>query len=153
MTVNFDADRALDRLAELVRQHGPEAVNIAVQVVQINAIQGVVVAAAALVALVVTIRFATSRLSRAIKQQTAHDRAFETYIKTDGADDTLRRAWKNTPDSDPVDWIAGGAAAVIAAVSFVMATTCLLNIWTWIALFNPHLALAHDVWTRIAGAS
>lgn len=132
MAIQFNIDAALAKLGELINQHGPEAVKLAEQVVQINAIS-------ILVHGVLFLLFATATgggsfwLWRRVYKESLKD-----YASTN-------------------DFIAMGGG--IAAFLLSALTVCLfingladtLDVWSWVAAFNPQLGLGHEVLRRVAG--
>jgi hypothetical protein len=53
------------------------------------------------------------------------------------------------------DWFGTGMSSVVGALltaffgmGFVFTW---LDVWTWIALFKPELAIAHDMWLKVVG--
>lgn len=128
--IQFNADQALSKLGELVAKHGPEAVDLAAQVVRVNALNTLsgVIGYGALAGLTfAALRFA---LARAKEHQS-------------------RDAYDDLPK---VGWGFAIAASGVGATGFAWAAAAsALNIWAWVALFNPKLALAHQVLAKFAG--
>lgn len=125
MTINFDVDAALAKLGELATQHGPQAVDLAAQVVQVDAAGGLVIGTACLLAAVIGGR-------KAIK--------------------VLRAGYDEEWGDGPL--IVGGiVGCVVAALVGIFGAACLLDIWNWVGVFNPKLALAHEVFVKLARAA
>lgn len=125
--IQFNVDQALAKLGDLVAKHGPDAVNAAAEVQQINGINtlvgGLGYAAFGGVAILLA-KYCLRRLS--------------------GVEDPY--------DTGSVGWGAGTAATSALALIMAYATlAALLDVWAWVALFNPKLALAHAILAKVAG--
>lgn len=125
--IQFNVDQAIAKLGELVSKHGPQAVDLAAQVVQVQAVGnlgiGVLTSAASIAGFIGVARHIQSTKAR----------YGERYDIT---------------DTSPVI-VAGGGT--ISAIAGLVALTYLLDVWNWVALSNPKLALAHQVLTRVTG--
>lgn len=125
--IQFNIDAALAKLGDLVAKHGLDAVNLAAQVVQVNAIDTLVSGLGYATiggALFMAARFSLRRLQ-------AMDSSY------DGA----------------LGWgLALGSTSAATLLLAYFAVACLTNVWAWVALFNPKLALAHDVLAKLTGA-
>lgn len=128
--IQFNVDAALAKLGELVAKHGPDAVNLAAQVVQINAVQTLLTGAASAVILGVAVK-AFGFFAR--RQQAAY------------AEDDIGLPMIGWLLVLLGDLIAGGIATAYTLGD-------LLDVWAWVALFNPKLALAHEVLAKLTGA-
>lgn len=60
---------------------------------------------------------------------------------------TARRS--DAPPDETWRGILAIVSLIIAGFSFVISLVILLNIWNWIAVFKPELAIAHDIMTRV----
>lgn len=132
---------AFDKLAELANTYGPPAVNTAAEVVRINAIGSLAVAALGVAMAtaggVVFCRYIT----KAIKASADWDAWIEDRTNK------LSRPSVDSAAYLPV-LIPSGAAVVLGlAVSIFR----LVNVWTWVALWNPKLALAAKVVNALPG--
>ena len=121
--IQFNVDAALAKLGELVTKHGPQAVDLAASVVQVEAVNDLL--------------------------------GFPGWIATMlfflwGARLAQRKA-----GADRYDESAWGFVIVLAfgaaGLCFIAALTALLNVWSWVALFNPKLALAHHILSKLTG--
>lgn len=118
--VQFNLDQAIAKLGELVSKHGPQAVDLAASVVQVDAmgnlIRGGAFGVAALVA-------------------TALCFSFWRWILSDEGDG----------EAAGLACLGSGAALVL----WVFALVPVLNVWNWVALYEPRLALAHEVLNKV----
>jgi len=128
--VQFNVDQALAKLGELVTKHGPQAVDVAAQVVQVNAVgqiaQGAVMAVLAAVSAVAALRLVVP----------------------------VKKAWSYEPGYDNATLAVGGLLGVVLLTCGVLiaglcAALALTDAWAWVALFNPKLALAHTILAKI----
>lgn len=125
--IQLNIDAALAKLGDLVAKHGPDAINLAAQVVQVNAIDTLVSGlgyAAMGGALFMGARFSLRRL----------------------------RAMESAYDDGVIGWgltFGSTSAATLLLAYFTLAH--LTNVWAWVGLFNPKLALAHDVLAKLTG--
>ena len=119
LSIDFNVDQLLLKLEALATEHGAEAVNTAATIVQVNAVINLVWGGFFLC-------------------------LFLTCIWFD---------WfciKKTSDDLKEDWSAGIAISILVGLfSSILCGVFWLNIWNWIALFNPKLALAHDIWVKL----
>lgn len=121
--IQFNADQAIAKLGELVARHGPQAVELAAEVVRMNAVGHLAYSAGWLIVSVVG-TILSVRYWRWLMGPTGDDEAgFGAFVLS----------------------LAVGAAWIVTLVR-------LLNVWTWVALFNPKLALAHEVIAKFAGS-
>lgn len=126
MTIEFNVDQALQKLGELVEKHGPQAVDLAAQVVQLNAAQNLASAAGLAGVSIGGLFMARWLQGRAQAADADDDFGYRIGVTFSLGVSTVLGVW--------------------SLFSF-------LNIWSWIALFNPKLALAHDVLARLTGIS
>jgi len=119
--VTFNVDQALAKLGELVQQHGPQAVDLAAQVVQADAYGHFIRGGAFLLLAIVVLTAA--------------------IIGT-------RWALRNDDEDGAVFFIGVG---FFHLPLWLAAAWPFLNIWNWIATTNPKLALAHQVLSKVAG--
>lgn len=129
--INFDVDAAIAKLGQLSQEHGPQAVNLAAQVVQVNAINtltGIPAWGAVTAAALYGCHWCFRRFEK-VRQGGEYD------------------------EYDAPLWLCGivpfGIGALIGFTGFMYA---LFDVWAWVALFNPKLALAHEVFAKIAGS-
>lgn len=128
--ITFNADAALAKLEAAVATHGPEAVNIASEVVRINAVNDLMSSAG--FAVVSGVCFYAARVCF-------------NYVFPKNADG--QREWDE--DAIPavfglvISWLLG------AFIFCACALPPLFTAWTWVALFNPKLALAHDLYAKL----
>lgn len=125
MSINFDVDAALAKLSELATQHGPQAVDLAAAVVQVDAVNtlsGIPGYGALLGGTVWAMRWVLRK------------------ARPEDEDDYGDHTWL-------IGLIPLGIAAAVFAYGFMYA---LLNVWAWVGLFNPKLALAHEVFLKLA---
>lgn len=57
----------------------------------------------------------------------------------------MRYSYKYTKSDDEIKLVAGTSIFIFCCVIVIFLMTILLDMWTWIALFNPKLALAHKL--------
>ena len=126
MSIEFNADAALAKLEALVAQHGPQAVDTAAEVVRVGAIGDLIVGAGCAVA-------------TALIWRTLHRVSTTRWKETDVFDDPM----------GPFPMIALLAAGFLSCVTTIGALEGLLDVWNWVALFNPKLALAHQILSRV----
>lgn len=132
MAIQFNVDAALAKLGELINQHGPQAVKMAEQIVQVNAV-------GSLVQGVLFLLFAAATGG--------------------GAFWLWRRVYKESLKSygEVSDFVAMGGgitAFLLSAVTvflFINGLANVLDVWVWVAVFNPQLGLGHEVLRRVAG--
>jgi hypothetical protein len=124
--IQFNVDAALQKLSELVQAHGQSVMNTAITVERMSALNSLFGAAGwGLTAGALV--WGTSKLI--------------VY-------------WKDKLDKyDSVFlWIVVGVLWIIAGGMFIFGfVNTLFSAWTWIGLFDPKLALAHDIMLRLAG--
>lgn len=123
---------AFEKLGEIAHQYGPPAVNAAAEVVKVNAI-GNLVAGGVCAVLTAASFYGAIRCGR--------------MARVEGKKDIF--------DQNDLFLIGGavgcgvlGLASAILAI-IVLCTVC--DVWLWTALFNPKLALAHEVMKALAG--
>jgi len=116
---------AFGKIEELTRQYGPQAVDTAAEVTRVNAIGHFMWAGG-----FATLTFACAALLAL---------SIWRLRKGDGYDDG---PWE-------FGCVAGGLGGLI---SFAVAVAGLFDVWAWVALSNPKLALAHDVLAKIGVA-
>jgi len=107
---------AFDKLGEIAQHYGPSALDLATRAERMQGIASIVEGAFA---------FGISALSIA----------------------ALRHALKKLrEDDDDAPWVVVLViGAVIGMISFFVGCAGLFDVWAWTALFDPKLALAHDV--------
>ena len=148
MTVNveFNVDQALAKLGELVAKHGPEAVNLASEVVRVNSLGNLVTGAAFAVAGVGVAVASAVLIRRFLKVNRPYSIAYRAW-----RDDRTGASRLPTGD-DGIGWcVAGAMTGVFSGFLTVSACSYLLDVWTWVGLSNPKLALAHQVLQRLTG--
>lgn len=126
MSIDFNVNEALDKLGHLIQAHGQQAVDAASSVVQMDALNELTNLPFAMILLTIA-WFVTRRWLK--------------WLQADDGDSELPA-------------IVGFPVAGIwlfAAFWTYQALFTLLNVWTWVALFNPHLALAHRVLQKLGG--
>ena len=114
----------LDKLDALTTQYAPNVIDNALQAVAATGISNIV---SAIVGLIVAylVWFATKKLTTFFVQRRAKDGCYSAW----GAYCTM-------------SYIVGGVICII----LVIVNACsILDIWNWIAIFNPELAMAHRV--------
>ncbi len=144
MTVNFDADAALRQLGELVRQHGPDAVNIAAQVVQVNAVGQLIGGAVSAGVAIAAGYFGAKVMREAVKAGAKYEKATQAWFRDRTGDLSM------PSDTHFGLYLLGGTLVAVATVCTITALGNLADIWTWTGIFNPRLALAHDIYMRLA---
>jgi len=121
----------LEAFEKLAVQHTPDVVETGLRVVQINAIQSLIMPAAFFVA-GSFVCYQGRRLWNIGKEIHQHDR------------DNVR---------DPRDrdnfYLPGACLGVIGGFIILFAATELFNIWKWIALFEPKLYLAYRIFEKL----
>lgn len=128
--IQFNVDAALAKLGELVQQHGPDAVNLAAQVVQVNAAGNLIVGVLALAAA----GGCAALIKRPLK-----------VVREESAKDFMVRN-----DARELFGVVGVVAlTIVGTILAIVSAVSLFDVWTWIGLFNPKLALAHEVLSRI----
>lgn len=119
LSIDFNVDRLLTKLEALATEHGAEAVNTAATIVQVDGIINLLWGGFFFCLLLTCILFGTF----CIKKTTAN------------------------PEDD---WSAGIAISILVGLfSYILCGVFWLNVWNWIALFNPKLALAHEIWVKL----
>lgn len=126
--ITFNVDAALQKLGELVQAHGQQVVDTAASVVQVNAANELIGAVGW--ALVVAV-FALLARKGAAK---------------------WRATGGNFLDVHPL-WVISTVLMSMAAIGVLIFAVIppIFSVWNWVALFNPKLALAHDIMLRVAG--
>jgi hypothetical protein len=122
MAIQFDVDAALAKLSALVSAHGAQAVETAIHVQQIdsiNSLTGILGWGTMVGFFLWGARWCRKRL--------------------DDVNDYDGDAWG----------IATGMCFVAAGGFMIPTLVSLLNVWAWIGLFNPKLALAHTILEKI----
>lgn len=122
--ITFNVDAALAKLGELVSQHGQQALDAAVSVERASSVNALAQAGGWLV------------VSAAVGWVAV--RLFKKAGSGEYDDQIIYLPFG-------VVTLAGFAAAAFGVV------LPLFNAWVWIGIFNPKLALAHDVMLRMAG--
>lgn len=118
MSIDFDANAALAQVQQLVNQHGQDALNAAIAVERVNALDNFtgVIGWGLLCGVFIWMALRAKR-------------------------------YGNERDDD---WYIPMGICFAVATAFAIATLCcLLNVWMWVGLFNPKLALAHDIINRV----
>ncbi len=114
-------DKRLDAIAgkfsELAEQYGAEVVNAALTVVQINAAQSLVIAVLFLGVLIYA------------------------YPKLKKTGPLMAKQWN---DDNPKFFI-GFAFGIVTIFSGIIGVVKMLNVWTWIAVFEPKLVIARKL--------
>ena len=123
--VNFDVDRAFEKLAALVNEHGPAVVDTAASVVQVNAIQTLVGGLGGL---------AVAWFFRVIAKRGIASVAKRDYFDVDGSILLEFGIWTAN--------VSAGLVLIWSVVQFT-------KVWAWVALFNPELALAHAIFEKV----
>lgn len=120
------AKQLMESLQNLATEYGPDAYNFLLLKIRIDAIQEITYACVIALCLVVAIWF---------------------QIK-------ILPVYEDTPDN-PLDLFKGTVAPIsllIAGFLFFLETMpSLLNLWNWIAIFNPELRLARDIIEKVLG--
>lgn len=130
--IQFNVDQAIAKLGELVSKHGPQAVDLAASVIQVDALGSLLFGAAMIPAAVLTWRAARKAFTLANRKiRNESYRHIEVYRDQFG--------W----------WMATSAGAAATLVFALIAASNLLHVWNWVALFNPKLALAHEVLSKV----
>lgn len=123
--IKFDADAALAKLAELAEQHGTPTVKIASDVERISAIGTLGASAIALVIAIVSGNVAEWAVSHV------------SEVKPDTA----------------IYVVPIVISMIVCLFSLIGGGVELLNIWNWVALVNPKLAVAHRIMKRLSSPS
>lgn len=125
VAIQFNVDQALAKLGELVQQHGPQAVETAAHVVQVDAM-GTIVRGVGLMAL-----GAASAAGAVV-------------------------CFKRASDGDPCSFADALLApmlsfvfGIVAPLVLVMGLLNVIDVWSWVAIFDPKLALAHEIMQRL----
>lgn len=122
-TIQFNVDAALAKLGELVTKHGPQAVDLAASVVQVEAVNDLLGFPGWIAAMLFFLWGA-----RLAQRKADADEYSESM------------------------WGFGIALSFGAAgFCFIAALTALLDVWSWVALFNPKLALAYHFLSKLTG--
>jgi len=127
LDVQFNVDAALAKLEALVAAHGPQAVDVAAHVAQINALN-------------------------TLAELPGY--GLLAGVGAYSARWCFRRADRRDPDGyrdeDQIFWlIPAGLTAVASFFMLGAAVTALFDVWAWVALFNPKLALAHQILAKL----
>ena len=126
--IQFNVDAALAKLGELVAKHGPDAVNLAAQVVRVNAVQTLITGATAAALTTLVARLIVRHLREVKAENGGHLDIFDT---------------------NPLITI-GCSIGLLIIAPFAFGN--LLDVWAWIALFSPKFALAHEVLAKLTAA-
>lgn len=123
------ADAVIAKLGTLADKYGPEVVNSALWVVRVDGISNVAsnLVGAAIGGSVAYVAFRWVR-GHIAAQKAAHR---ETH-----------RGFDLTLDADPGVCIFGSVAGVAGATAVVVCTVKFLDIWNWVAIFEPKLWVA-----------
>lgn len=132
MQVKFDVDAALAKLGQLAQAHGQEAINAAVQVKQVDSINHLI-GIPGWGAVLVACGFAAYGIRK-------------WWGRFDAADDFDTRDFGKLSCG-----IAGLILALGTALSAFAFICALFGVWAWVGLFNPKLALAHDILVKLVG--
>lgn len=124
MSIDFNVDQAIEKIGQLVQAHGQQAVDAASAVVQVNALDTL----------------------SGIPGYGIVAAACGWFLRH-----SIRKAASDDGYGDaPLGWTIGAIISGFAALGFGVASlTCAFSVWSWVALFNPHLALAHVVMQRL----
>lgn len=154
--IQFNVDQALQKLGELVAKHGPQAVDVAIQVVRVDAVGQLAMGGFAL--LVAAACAATALRCWSIAR--SKEVAWEVYREESDKFryPTLYNDGKQAPrptmpaglEPEAVMGVSVGAA-VVGSIAIVVALFGLIDPWAWVAVFSPKLALAHQVLAKFAG--
>lgn len=130
MSIQFNADALIDKASQLVQAHGGQAVEIAAKVVQVDSINSLsgIPACGAVAGFSVWASFRLWRM---------------------GQFDMEGRDWDTMPQH-LVAYLGAVAAMVVAAYAAALFAVALFDVWAWVGLFDPKLALAHQVLLKVA---
>lgn len=111
---------AFDRLGSIAQHYGPSAIDLAVRAARMEGVASIIEGVIALGVSLVCLAL-------------------------------VRRALKKLPETaDEAPWIVvlvGGG--ILGIISAIVACCGLFDVWAWTALFDPKLALAHDILTAL----
>ena len=143
--VQFNVDQALTKLGELVSKHGPQAVDLAAEVVRVNAIGTIVPGLIGALVSAASVYGACKLYALGTRKNKEHAAAYNAYLKD-------RTGTLSNPDDESIApfGIAIGLG-VVALFSTITSLVLLTDVWAWVALFNPKLALAREVIVKLAG--
>jgi hypothetical protein len=139
--IQFNVDAALAKLGELVTKHGPQAIDLAAQVIRVNAIGEIIVGVA-----VASIAMASSIAAAKVCLPKWAERRVVYRAWLDDMTGKIRM-----PRDDGFGWMMGAGMTwgLSGIATLVVALPCLLNVWNWVAIFSPKLALAHTILAKI----
>lgn len=123
--IQFNVDAALAKIEQLIQAHGQQAVDAAVAVERMNGINTLVSAAGFAVLAGGFAKLATWLNGK----RPSGDEILENPLPAIGT---------------CVAWLAACGCGVGVVVQ-------LFDAWAWTAIFNPKLALAHDILSHLAG--
>lgn len=114
------AEQYLNALEEISKQFAPEAVEAAILVVQLNAINELIFSAVSVLYAWLFMKYCSQKVIN---------------------------AWREMGSEG---WAIGGAVAgFVGFVLLICSLVTILNVWTWVALFNPKLYIARQILGRV----
>lgn len=124
MSTENQALELLKHFEELTRQFAPDVIDMAANVVLVSAINNIVFGG--LVAIVLAIL--TFKLGNGLSR---------LYLKWQEKD-----KWFDVDLANVITW---SLCLIVILGCFFSSLFNLLDLWNWVALFKPHLALAHKI--------
>jgi hypothetical protein len=121
----------LDKLELLVTNYSPEVFDTAVAIVKIDAISALSVSTIILIICILAVK--------------------GIIVLRVFCDKKYKEADSAMSDWDLVRDISTLVLAFIVLLTVISCLSSILHVWNWIALFNPELALAHNLFEKIGG--
>lgn len=147
----------LGAMQDAVRTYGPDALNLALNVRRFEGAGQLLAGLAQVLIPLLLLSWVWRRFGRAPKQ-TPETQARIDYLRERGY------GRRSTAEDNELGWLTGGLTGwliagpqVMLAVLALTATlpfifdgvSALVNIWNWVALAHPEVALAHDLWVKV----
>ena len=125
--IDFDVNAVLAKLGEFAQAHGQQAIDLAAKIKQVNAVGDVVGNLVGMTGGALVFYLGGVTVVNAYKRRDDFENIFMEVILP----------------------AFGGLACIASAVVATAGLLGMLDPWMWVALFDPKLALAHDIYTKL----
>lgn len=149
--VQFNVDQALAKLGELVEKHGPQAVDLAAQVLQVSAAGQLMIGALFVTGAAISGTVCVKASKEGQRRQELYetwDRQNDEWRYRPGRTEAERPVKPSDADYEFMAFVVA-ASALVTALLIICASFALIDTWAWVAVFNPKLALAHQILSKL----